>query len=327
MQNDQTTTDALTARISGLETLLAALADERARGIETHDKHSDTFFVERDRRYAERINAVESELRLSVKHLTDITALIEATSAKAIEKSETAQSAYNIRSNEFRATLADQQARLSTRAETDSLIANVMAVIGVVKGDILVMKDEQDNRSQARHTALQQIVEANFATIGMRFTEREKLVDLGIKALESQLKASDTLSAVIADSAEKAIMKAERAQADYNVRSNEFRGQLADQAKMLLPRAEFDTVQVQVRETIAVATNRIDIVKDDFRKDLSTAKEDLRKDIASLKEFRSANESRVETGQWIWGAVMGAMGLLLGGASLALNVFERLFHP
>lgn len=42
------------------------------------------------------------------------------------------------------------------------------------------------------------------------------------------------------DAQEKAVAKAEQAQSDYNIRSNEFRGQLDDQAKMLMPRAEAD---------------------------------------------------------------------------------------
>jgi hypothetical protein len=41
---------------------------------------------------------------------------------------------------------------------------------------------------------------------------------------------------------EKAIVKAETAQTEYNVRSNEFRGQLDDQAKTLMPRAEVAVV-------------------------------------------------------------------------------------
>lgn len=309
----------LSARIDGLETMLATLAKERATQITTAQLQQQLFLDEREQRYTERFESIRNELHSSVAHLEAITDVIESTSSKAIEKSEVAQTAYNIRSNEFRATLADQQARLSTRTETESHIANLMAVIGAVKGDILVMKDEQDNRSQARHVAVMQLVEAHNDNIGMRFTERDKLIELSIKGVEEMQRSAQTLSVALAAAAEKAIEKAERAQADYNVRSNEFRGQLADQAKMLLPRAEFDSSQLQVRETIGSTITRIDIVKDDLRKDLTTAKEDLRKDIASLKEYRSANESKVETSQWIWGAVMGAGGLILGIISLALR--------
>lgn len=39
-------------------------------------------------------------------------------------------------------------------------------------------------------------------------------------------------------SSEAAIMKAEQAQKELNAKSNEFRGQLSDQAKMFMPRAE-----------------------------------------------------------------------------------------
>ena len=72
--------------------------------------------------------------------------------------------------------------------------------------------------------------------------ERDRLYDARIKALDtyfsSRLTAMDKATQAAFASSEKAISKAEQAQADYNVRSNEFRGQLDDQAKTLMPRSE-----------------------------------------------------------------------------------------
>lgn len=53
------------------------------------------------------------------------------------------------------------------------------------------------------------------------------------------------------DSADKAIIKAETAQREYNERSNEFRGQLDDQAKRLVSRLEVESMIKEVEARIA----------------------------------------------------------------------------
>ena len=58
------------------------------------------------------------------------------------------------------------------------------------------------------------------------------------KAVLAALAAQEKLTNAAFASAEKAVAKAEDAQKDYNARSNEFRGQLDDQAKTLMPRTE-----------------------------------------------------------------------------------------
>lgn len=58
------------------------------------------------------------------------------------------------------------------------------------------------------------------------------------KAVLAALAAQEKLTSAAFASAEKAVAKAEDAQKDYNQRSNEFRGQLDDQAKTLMPRTE-----------------------------------------------------------------------------------------
>ena len=61
-------------------------------------------------------------------------------------------------------------------------------------------------------------------------------------AVSAAITASDKQTAASFASSEKAIFKAEEAQREYNVRSNEFRGQLDDQAKTLMPRMESQTL-------------------------------------------------------------------------------------
>lgn len=58
------------------------------------------------------------------------------------------------------------------------------------------------------------------------------------QAVKDALAAQKELTTAAFNSSEKAIVKAEDAQRDYNQRSNEFRGQLDDQAQTLMPRTE-----------------------------------------------------------------------------------------
>ncbi len=66
-----------------------------------------------------------------------------------------------------------------------------------------------------------------------RFESAEKQVTVAFAAQKE-------LASFVRESSEKAILKSEEAQRSYNERSNEFRGQLDDQAKTLMPRSEVD---------------------------------------------------------------------------------------
>ena len=61
--------------------------------------------------------------------------------------------------------------------------------------------------------------------------ERERQIDI-------RLKASDIAVSAAFVANEKAIVKSQEVQRAYNERSNEFRGELDGQAKMLMPRSE-----------------------------------------------------------------------------------------
>jgi len=90
-----------------------------------------------------------------------------------------------------------------------------------------------------------------------------------VQAVQAALVSADKQVTTAFSASEKAVNKSEEAQKDYNIRSNEFRGQLDDQAKTLMPRIEaigkFDAIEKRLEETKA-------------RYDL---------EIASLREFRS----------------------------------------
>lgn len=99
----------------------------------------------------------------------------------------------------------------------------------------------------------------------------------------------------------KAIDKAEEAQKDYNTRSNEFRGQLDDQAKTLMPRAE--------------AISKFD--------DLDKRYNALQKDLATLRENRRTEEGNKAgwraSGSLIVG-VASVMGILILIATTIVTV-------
>ena len=71
------------------------------------------------------------------------------------------------------------------------------------------------------------------------------------KAVAAALAAQKELTNAAFASSEKAIVKAEDAQRDYNVRSNEFRGQLDDQAQTLMPRTETNVMINSMNDKLA----------------------------------------------------------------------------
>src|SRR5579862_820239 len=67
---------------------------------------------------------------------------------------------------------------------------------------------------------------------------------------EAKLAAQEKATGIAFTAAEKAVDKAEASQKAYNERSNEFRGQLDDQAKGFIPRAEADSRDERTRESV-----------------------------------------------------------------------------
>jgi hypothetical protein len=72
---------------------------------------------ERDRRYSERAEASALAVKDALAAQEKLSQVVNEAANKAIDKAETAQSAYNQRSNEFRAALDDAQKTLMPRQE------------------------------------------------------------------------------------------------------------------------------------------------------------------------------------------------------------------
>jgi hypothetical protein len=100
-------------------------------------------------------------------------------------------------------------------------------------------------------------------------------------------------------SSEKASLKAEQAQESYNVRSNEFRGQLDDQAKTLMPRLETDNRFGNVEDKIYTSA-----------KTNSDKIEELAKKVDIISTRLTTIESKGAGMNSLWGLIIGGMGLL-----------------
>lgn len=161
--------------------------------------------------------------------------------------------------------------------------------------------------------------------LATQFSEREKyfvaLVTDKERALKERFEYQDkrysevTTSAAEAvktafASSEKAIAKQEAAQADYNIRSNEFRGQLADQAKTLMPRNETAGLFAAVSEKIDTNVKTFDQRMESFTKTRDDKVGDLLQRIEAINSRLTTIESRGAGGAALWGYIVGAVGLI-----------------
>ena len=81
-------------------------------------------------------------------------------------------------------------------------------------------------------------------------------------AVEAALIAAKEQTATSFAASKEAISKADTAQHEYNIRSNEFRGQLDDQAKRLISRTEVEGMIKNVEEKIARSDNDQRVMND-----------------------------------------------------------------
>lgn len=113
-------------------------------------------------------------------------------------------------------------------------------------------------------------------------------------AVAAALAAQKELTTSAFASSEKAIGKAETAQSDYNVRSNEFRGQLDDQAKMLMPRTETENTFKQHRELIDRLRDEGRIAVEAGTRESRLLVESVRAEIVTLQKSEVQAQGRKE---------------------------------
>lgn len=113
---------------------------------------------------------------------------------------------------------------------------------------------------------LKELINEKIASLRDKVEERDRLYSAQFKASETAVSAAlsaqkeSTGSAFTAS--EKAIVKAEDAQREYNVRSNEFRGQLDDQAKTLMPRTEAAAMFKASEDKLEDLKKRLEVFSD-----------------------------------------------------------------
>lgn len=156
---------------------------------------------------------------------------------------------------------------------------------------------------------LKEHFEALIAANDVRYSQRFVAQELAVKdALAGQEKAVNAAYAA----QERAILKAEEAQKDYNQRSNEFRGQLDDQAKLLMARQE-------ALGLFRGADDKLEALRMSNEKTFDSHA----KEIAALREVQSASSGRSGGFQQGWLILLGAVSLIstliaIGLGALAL---------
>jgi hypothetical protein len=170
-------------------------------------------------------------------------------------------------------------------------------------------------------------------SIESNVNEHDRLYDSRFKAAEvavaAALAAQEKAVNIAFLASEKAVLKAEMAQKEYNERSNEFRGQLDDQAKTLMARTESLSMFKSVEDKIAahIATSRIE--QDSVKAAFDRQVDNLQDEIVALREARStyvgrdlATESSRGQRNWMIGLIIAIMlGVMASAAEIGVSVF------
>jgi hypothetical protein len=191
--------------------------------------------------------------------------------------------------------------------------------------------------------SLRQLVDERDRLYGSQFAGSRTAVDAALTAQKEQVAAAFLAS-------EKAIVKAEDAQREYNVRSNEFRGQLDDQAKTLMPRPESAALFRAADEKLAFIQQSfeskleqqrlaLDKNNDTFLKALGDLRlsitgflpldtyearhSELQHQVNDLRESRSQVEGRGTGTQQLWAGLVAGTGILIAVVAIVVSVALR----
>jgi len=159
---------------------------------------------------------------------------------------------------------------------------------------------------------LERIIEERDRLYDTRFRAGEIAVNAALAAQEKAVTAAFSAS-------EKAIIKAEDAQREYNVRSNEFRGQLADQAQLLMSRTEALTM-------FNASSDKIEAMRLFFESRLETQRlafekinDNLTKELGNLREYRSESVGSKSTQRETMSYIIGAIGIAIAVVAITLK--------
>jgi hypothetical protein len=149
------------------------------------------------------------------------------------------------------------------------------------------------------------LIRGNDENYKTQFANAKESVTTALTAQEKAVAAAFLAS-------EKAIVKAEDAQKDYNQRSNEFRGQLDDQAKTLMPRQETIGLLKAIDDKFAFMQSTFESRIEAQRVANEKVFDALTKDIASLRESRSEGTGKSIGLRDFWGYLVALGGIATG---------------
>lgn len=172
---------------------------------------------------------------------------------------------------------------------------------------------EENNRTAKDIISLREYFDVKFSALSVIIDERDRQYGNQFKASETAvaaaLAAAKEAVAAAFVAAEKAVLKAEEAQKDYNIRSNEFRGQLDDQAKTLMPRTEstlaFHGLDAKVEQASKTQDSKIAVLQlamegkiEAMRLTNEKTLDATKAEIAGLREYRASTQGTTDLTQW-----------------------------
>lgn len=159
-------------------------------------------------------------------------------------------------------------------------------------------------------------------------SERDRQYDTRFRASEiavnAALAAQEKAVAAAFLASEKAIVKAEDAQKDYNVRSNEFRGQLDDQAKTLMPRTETLGLFKNIDDKLVAVQKSFEDKLEAIRVSNEKVFDSTTKEIAGLRESRSEISGKTGGLKDSWVILIGAVSLIVMILSISSAMYAFL---
>ena len=176
----------------------------------------------------------------------------------------------------------------------------------------IALREYLEHLLNARIIGVEGLISERDRLYGARFEAAGVAVNAALAAQEKAVSAAFLAS-------EKAIIKAEDAQREYNVRSNEFRGQLDDQAKMLMPRAETMTMFRAMEERLESMRIFFNSQIENQRLSFEKAVELTKIDIMSLRESRSEVQGSHTSTREILSYVIASISILIALSSVFLK--------
>ncbi|GAC1497471.1 MAG: hypothetical protein NVS1B6_03140 [Steroidobacteraceae bacterium] len=173
---------------------------------------------------------------------------------------------------------------------------NTHYTVESLRDHLLGLLFSHEERYQERHDSLVRLIEANDARYRAVEVAEQRAVDLAFVAQQSNitlaLAAQKEFAGAAMHAAQEAVNKAEAASERRFAGVNEFRAQLGDQQRTLMPRAEVEVL-------VAGLTDKIAIAQSDLRKFMEVT--------ATTLARSDGSKSGVHAG---WGWAVGAIGLM-----------------